>query len=145
MKLLTAGRKLPGLVSSARNGGNSARKPGGLDLEHPDRNRHIPQPPRPQIQQVNSAEQTRRRLGQKDLTAVPGGHHPRCPIQHRTEVVRSTQLGLAGRDPYPHRQLQRPLRSHRGIRRGPRRSERGTHSVTGVLENEAAVSLNRPA
>jgi len=32
---------------------------------------------RPQIQQINSAEQTRRRLGQQDLTAVPGGHHPR--------------------------------------------------------------------
>ena len=46
---------------------------------------------------------------------MPGGHHPRRPIQHRTEVVPVSQLGLAGRDPHPHRQLQRPLRGHRRI------------------------------
>ena len=87
MKLVVAGRRFPGLASSARNGGNSVRRPCCSDLEHPDRGRQIPQPSRPQIDQINAAEQTRRRLGQQDLTAMPGGHHPRRTIQHRTEVV----------------------------------------------------------
>ena len=121
------------------------RKPCCSDLEHPDRGRQIPQPPRPQIHQINSAEQTRRRLGQQDLTAMPGGHHPRRTIEHRTEVVRPPQLGFAGRQPHPHRQLQRPLRGHRRIHRRPRRRERGAHPVTGVLEQPAAVRLDRPA
>ena len=56
--------------------------------------------------QIDSAEQTCRRLGQQDLTAVPGGHHPRCTVEHRTEVVPIPQLGLTGRQPHPHRQLQ---------------------------------------
>ena len=67
------------------------------DLKHPDRGRQIPQPSRPQIDEINPAEQTRRRLGQQDLTAVPGGHHPRRTIEHRTEVVALAQLGFAGR------------------------------------------------
>jgi len=33
--------------------------------------RHVPQPSRPQIHEINSAEQTRRRLDRQDLTAVP--------------------------------------------------------------------------
>ena len=48
---------------------------------------------------------------------MPGGHHPRRTVQHRTEVVPVAQLCLTGRQPHPHRQLQRPLRSHRGIHR----------------------------
>ncbi len=88
------------------------------DLKYSDRGGQIPQPPRPQIHQINSAEQTRRRLGQKDLTAMPGGHHPRSTIEHRTEVIRPPQLGFAGRNPHPHRQLQPQLRGHRGINRG---------------------------
>ena len=92
------------------------------DLKQPDRGGQIPQPSRPQIHQIHAAEQTRRRLGQQDLTAMPGGHHPRRTIEHRTEVVPTAQLGFAGRDAHPHRQLQRPLRSHRGINRGPRRA-----------------------
>ena len=145
MKLVVAGRRFPGLASSARNGGKSVRRPCRSDLEHPDRGRQIPQPPRPQIDQINSAEQNRRRLGQQDLTAVPGGHHPRRAIEHRTEVVRPAQLGFAGRDPHPHRQLQRPLRGHRRIDRRRRRGERGTHAVAGVLEQPAAVRLDRLA
>jgi hypothetical protein len=43
---------------------------------------------------------------------MPGGHHPRGAIEHRTEVVGPPQLGLAGRDPHPHRQRQRPLGGH---------------------------------
>jgi D5 N terminal like len=87
------------------------------DLKYPDRGGQIPQPPRPQIHQINSAEQTRRRLGQQDLTAMPGGHHPRGSIEHRTEVIAVPKLGFAGRQPHPHRQLKRPLRGHRCIRR----------------------------
>ena len=115
------------------------------DLEHPDRGRQIPQPPRPQIEEINPAEQTRRRIGQQDLTAVPGGHHPRGTVEHRTEIVRPPQLGFAGRDPHPHRQLQRPLRGHRRIHRRPGRGERGTHTIAGVLEQATAVRLNRLA
>jgi hypothetical protein len=76
------------------------------DLKQPDRTGQIPQPPRPQIHQINSAEQTRRRIGQQDLTAMPGAHHPCGTIQHRTEVIAIAQLGFAGRDAHPHRQLQ---------------------------------------
>ncbi len=143
MKLVVAARRFPGLASSARNGGNSVRRPVCSDLEHPDRGRQIPQPPRSQIDEINPAEQTRRRVGQQDLTAVSGGHHPRSTIEHRAEVVAVAQLGFAGRQPHPHRQLQRPLRGHRGIHRRPGRGERGAHPVTGVLEQPAAVRLDR--
>ena len=121
------------------------RRPCCSDLEHPDRGRQIPQPPRPQIHQINSAEQTRRRLGQQDLTAVSGRHHPCGPIQNRSEIVALSQFGFAGRQPHPHRQLQRPLRGHRRIHRGPGRGERGAHAVAGVFEQPAAVRLDRLA
>ena len=92
---------------------------GRSDLKHPHRDWQVAQPARPQIQQLHSAEQHRRRLGQQDLTTVPGGHHPGGTVQHRTEIVRPPQLGFAGRDPHPHRQLQCPLRSHRRVHRTP--------------------------
>ena len=38
-----------------------------LDLEHPDWRRQVAQPPWSQIDEVYSAEQARRRLGQQDL------------------------------------------------------------------------------
>ena len=76
---------------------------------------------------------------------MPGGHHPRRTIEHRTEIVPSAQLGFAGRQPHPHRQLQRPLRGHRRIHRRSWRRERGAHAVTGVLEQPAAVPLDRRA
>ena len=120
MKLVVAGRRFPGPASSARNGGKVRAQAFCSDLEHPDRGRQIPQPARPQIDEINAAEQNRRRLGQQDLTAVPGGHHPCSAIEHRTEVVRPPQLGLAGRDPHPHRQLQPLLGGDRGIDGGPR-------------------------
>jgi hypothetical protein len=109
----------------------------------PDRGRQIPQPPRPQIHQVNPADQTRGWLGQQDLTAVPGGHHPRGAVEHRAEVVRLSQLGFAGRDPHAHRQLQRPLCGHGGINRGSGSGERGAYPVTGVFEQPPAVGLDR--
>jgi hypothetical protein len=88
------------------------------DLEHLNRGREIPQPPRSQIDEINAAEQNRRRLGQQDLTAVPGGHHPRGAIEHHTEVVGPAQLGFAGCDAHPDGQLEFPLRGHGGINRG---------------------------
>jgi len=71
--------------------------------------------------------------------------HPCRAIQHRAEVVHPTQLGFTDRQPHPHRQLQRPLRGHSGIDRGPRRGERHAHSVTGVLEQPAPMRLDRSA
>ena len=74
---------------------------------------------------------------------MPRGHHPRSTIQNRSEIVALTQLGFAGRQPHPHRQLQLQLRGHRGINRRPGRGERGAHPVPGVLEQETAVRLDR--
>ena len=73
---------------------------------------------------------------------MPGGHHPRGPVEHRPEVVPVPQFGLTGRQPHPHRQLQRPLRGDRSIDRRPRRRERGSHTVTGVAEQKTVVRLN---
>ena len=73
---------------------------------------------------------------------MPGGHHPRSPVEHRTEVVTLPQLCFAGRDPHPDRQIQFPLRGHCSIHRRSRRRECGADTVTGVLEHEAAVRLD---
>ena len=59
----------------------------GAHLKHTDRHGDIPQPSRPQINEIHSAEQNCCRIGQQHLTAVPGGHHSRSTIEHRTEVV----------------------------------------------------------
>jgi hypothetical protein len=77
---------------------------------------------------------------------VPGGHHPRCPVHYRTEVILVPQFGLAGRDAHPHRQLQRPLRGNSG-RLLPTSATRMRHipPVTGVLEHKALVRLDRAA
>jgi len=40
---------------------------------------------------------------------VPGGHHPRSAVEHRSEVVRVPQLRFAGRNAHPHRQLKLTL------------------------------------
>ena len=39
---------------------------------------------------------------------MPGGHHPRGTVEHRTEVVTLPKLGFVGRDAHPDRQRQRP-------------------------------------
>ena len=83
MKLVVAGRRFPGLASSARNGRKIRPQARRSDLKHPHGCRQVPQPSRPQIQQINAAEQYRRRLGQQTLTAVTSGHHPRRPVEHR--------------------------------------------------------------
>ena len=76
---------------------------------------------------------------------MPGGHHPRGTVEHRAEVVPVPQFGLAGRQPHPHRQLQRPLRSDRSIDSGPRRRERGAPHRRRCAEQKAAVRLDRRA
>ena len=76
---------------------------------------------------------------------MPGSHHPRSAVEHRAEVVPVPQFGLAGRQPHPHRQLQRPLRSDRSVDSALRRRERGGHAVTGVAEQKTVVRLDRGA
>jgi len=76
---------------------------------------------------------------------VPGGRHPRRTVEHRAEIVPIAQLGLAGRNPHPHRQLQRTLGGHRRIHRRFRGAERGAYTVAGVLEHEPAVRLDHLA
>jgi len=74
---------------------------------------------------------------------VPGGHHPRRTVEHGTEVVPVSQLGLPGGQSHSHRQLQLPLRVDRGVHGTHRRREGRTYTVTGVLEQEPALCLNR--
>ena len=76
---------------------------------------------------------------------MPGGHHPRSSVEHRTEISTLAQLGFPGRQPHPYRQLKLRLRGHRRINRSPGGGERGTHPVTGVLEHEAALRLDHLA
>ena len=72
-------------------------------------------------------------------------HHPRGPVQHRTEVVGPGRLRLAGRDPHPYRQLQRSLRLHGGIDRRTRRCEGCAHTVARVVEQVATVLFDNSA
>ena len=74
---------------------------------------------------------------------MSGGHHPRCAIQRRTEIVSITELGLPRHQPHAHGQLQYLLRGHRSVDSGLRRPERGTDAVAGVLEQETVVLLDR--
>jgi hypothetical protein len=55
--------------------------------------------------------------------------------RRHTEVIRPAQLGLAGRQTHLDRQLQRPLRGHRGIHRGPLGEENGAHTPSPVCLN----------
>ena len=76
---------------------------GRSDLKYPHRRGQVPQPPCPQVHQVDSAQQSGCRVGREDLTTVPGGHQPCGAVEHRAEVVPVPQLGLARCDPHPHR------------------------------------------
>ena len=116
-----------------------------VDLENLDPGVEVPQPARPQIDQINPAEQTRCRFGPEDLAAVSGGHHPRRTNrgQHRSNRPRATRphhespetpSAPAARTP--------PLCSHGGIHRCFRRGEGRAHTIAGVLEQPASVRLN---
>ena len=56
-----------------------------------------------------------------------------APSRASSEELLLELLCLAGRQPHPHRQLQRALRSDSGINGGFRRGERGTYPIAGVL------------
>jgi len=116
-----------------------------LDLEHLNRGRQIPQPPRPQIQQIHPTEQTRRRLGQQDLTTMSSGHHLCGTIEHRSEVIPISQLGLAGCQSHSHRQRQLPLLIDRGVHGAHRRREGRHETVAGVAEQEPVIGLDQCA
>src|SRR6516162_9361884 len=106
-----------------------------LNLEHLNRSREIPQPPRSQIDEINAAEQTRRRLGQQDLTTMSGGHHACSTIEHRSEVIPITQLGLAGcQSPWPRRLLLQ-WRVDRGVHGRARQSEGRQQTIFYVEEH----------
>ena len=68
------------------------------------------------------------------------GHHPCRAVEYGAEVVSTPQLRLAGRESHPHGQLQCPLRRHRRVDGGTRRSERSTHPVAGVFEQRTAMT-----
>jgi hypothetical protein len=108
-------------------------------LKHPNRYRYIPQPSRPQIQQINPAQQSGCRVGDQYLTTVPGGHHPCGAIEHRAEIVTVAKLGLPGRNTHSHRQLKSELGLDSRVDGGPRRCERRDYTVTCVTEYEAAA------
>ena len=76
-----------------------------------------------------------------DLVAAYGGVRPIEQGEGDSFVI---AFGRAGQ-PHPHRQLECQLRGDRGVNRGPRRGERGTHPVAGVLEQPASVRLDRLA
>jgi hypothetical protein len=64
-------------------------------------------------------------------------------VRTEFQAVRPAQLGFAGRDPHPHRQLQLPLRGNSGIHRRLRGTECRAHPVAGVPEQPTAVRLHR--
>ncbi len=68
-----------------------------------------------------------------------------APSRASSEELLLELLCLAGRQPYPHRQLQRALRSDSGVNGEFRRGERGTYPIAGVLEQPALVRLDRGA
>ena len=96
MKLVVAGRRFPGWYRgyAAAENPRVARL---LELETVQPEWVTPKPPRPQLDQVESADQNRGRVGDQDLAAVAGRHHARRPIQHRTEVVAVLKGRFSGR------------------------------------------------
>ena len=144
-KLVVCTGRFPGTASNVRNGGKLDPQPVGAHLVQVLDTRQVAQPMLAQIDQVDARHHRRRGRRHQDLAAVAGGHHPRRPVQHRTEVVLTATLGLAGGDPHAHRQPQRLLRLHRRVDRGAGRAERGAHPVTGVLEQPTPMRLDRRA
>ena len=134
LTLLPGGWVTPSTAAAASGtaaGSPTARVP---DPAHPDRSGQVPQPPLPQIVEIDSTEQTRRRIGHQDLSTVSGGHRPSGAVEHGSEVVPVAQLSLPSRQSQPHRQLNCSLRRDRGLDRRHRRGERRHHAVTRVAE-----------
>ena len=95
-----------------------------------------------QIDQIDSAEPTRRRVGRAGSTACPAAITRAARLSTAPKSSPSRTYGCAGRQRHPHRQLKLALRSDRSIHRRPRRRERDI-TVTGVLEHETVVCLDR--
>jgi hypothetical protein len=114
-------------------------------LKHPNRHRHIPQSPPSQIQKINSAEQTRRRVSDKDLATMPCGHHPCGAVEHGAEVVTGPKLSFPGRDTHPHRQLESQLGLDSRIDSRARRCERSDNTIACMTEQEPVMRLDRRA
>ena len=140
------GRRLPGVASSGPQRwelGAQARRPGpgtprtGLAMS---RSRLWPQ--------VRSA----RRRSSSAAVAPSSRIWPPWPaaitravrLSTGAEVVAAAQLGLAGGDAHPHRQLQRALRGDRGVDGRARRREHRAHPVAGVLERRGPRGPRSP-
>ena len=142
-KLVTCTGRLPGTASIVRNGGNPTAQTVGAHLEQALGAGQIPQPVLTQIDQLDAVHQRRRRRRHQDLAAVPGGHHPGRPVQHRTEIV-----AVAFAAPRRWRHPCAPASPTAAappprVDRGARRAERRAHAVTGVLEQPTALRLDR--
>jgi len=85
------------------------------------------------------------RVAHPPRRAEAHGDKIRRAVEHRSEVVPVAQLRLSGRQPHPHRQLQRTLRGDRGIDGGSWGCERRNHAIAGVAEQKAIVLLDRGA
>ena len=72
-------------------------------LKECDGDGYIAQTPWSEMHEVDAVEETRRRVGHQDLTAVSGRHHPRGQVQHRAEVVVVPLFGFAGGDSHSNR------------------------------------------
>ena len=87
--IVSGGRRFPGVVSSVlqrREFACAARQ--RMNLKYFDSASTISRSRRePRGSTCDAAEQCRGGAIEQDLAAVPCRHHPRCPVQHRAEVV----------------------------------------------------------
>ena len=94
----------------------------------------------PRSIELDAVEQRPRRRRDQHLTAVPGGHDPRCPMDVHAHVVRRHGERLARVDPDPDPDLDagRPVRASEGSQTVGRRRDR----VLGSRErHEQGVAL----
>ena len=92
-----------------------------------------------------ASQQRRRRVRQQDLTAVPGRHDPRRPVQRTTEVVAVTLLSDSRVQTHPHRHSHTALSPQRGMQRTYRIGERRREPVTARREDVAVKGVDRRA
>ena len=91
----------------------------------------------------------------EDLTTVRDGHDARRPVHRRAEVVAVAPLGLTGVQAHPDAQragdFTPPVREQGALRvdgsghRVVRRAKRGVRAVTGGLDEQSGLSLDRRA